>query len=83
MTFDIIKKHVDALDPQGLLTSGAPKDKYDIESKMLAKLLTPRQSPAEMAAIMAELFAKQFSSTEFPDKYMEAARKICEELNQA
>ena len=82
-TFNIVKKHVDRLDRMGLLDMGAPKDEYDIESRMICDRITDESTADEIAGIMAEVFAKMFSlENETREKYSSAAQGIYDERNE-
>ena len=82
-TFNIVKKHVDRLDRMGLLDMGAPKDEYDIESRMICDQITDESTADEIAGIMAEVFAKMFSlENETREKYSSAAQGIYDERNE-
>jgi len=79
--FSIIKKHIDKMDRYGLLTSDAPADEYDIESKIIAAAITESSTIQEIASIIAEVFNRQFSDNQQPYLFMGCAEKIYRDLH--
>ena len=80
-TFNIVKKHVDRLDRMGLLDMGAPKDEYDIESRLIGERITADSTADEIAEVMADVFSRMFSlENESAEKYYPAAKGIYDAL---
>lgn len=81
MPFDIVKRVVDALDPEGLLKMEAPPDEYDGESRAIADSLKPGMSADKIAHLMAEEFSRSFSDPFDSNYFMVAATRIKEALD--
>lgn len=79
--FDIVKRVVDALDPEGLLKMEAPPDEYDGESRAIADSLKPGMSADKIAHLMAEEFSRSFSDPFDSNYFMVAATRIKEALD--
>ena len=58
--FNAVKKHVDQLDCCELLSGGAPKDEYDLESREISVRISPEQSAEAIADIIASVFNSSF-----------------------
>jgi hypothetical protein len=80
-TFDIIKKHIDAWDPMELLATGAPKDEYDVESRMIEERFFSGITTKELARILAKVFSAQFSESFSIADCLNTAEQIYNEHN--
>ena len=84
----VVKKYMDEYDYESLLELGAPDDEYDIESRVISRLITKDNSVEEIAEVIARVMKQFFSysvkeldNSEVNIKpFLEAARKIKLEL---
>ena len=58
--FHTIKTILDAVDPEGRLSSGAPECGYDNESTAIAERLTPNMNVPQIAAVIRDVMNKAF-----------------------
>ena len=80
--FEVVKKYIDILDVIGLLDMGAPKDEYDVESRMIAERITTNISSDELSEIMATVFSKMFDREMDKNTFIQTAENIISELKK-
>ncbi len=80
--FQIVKKHIDAMDFLKLLALGAPSDEFDSISRTISQYLKPEMTVKEMIDLITSVFKKNFKM-HYPDSYFEeTAQNIKNELDQ-
>lgn len=78
--YKIVKKYVDAMDCYGLLSSGAPKDEFELESQKIANAISESNTALEIAEIMQRIFNQSFSSNDKIECFIKWAELIKVEL---
>ncbi len=77
----IVKKYIDEMDYCSLLSSGAPDDEFDIESKRISGMISYVQTEQDIARIIAEVFNKAFERKDDAYLFMDCAKKIWADLH--
>ena len=80
--FGIVKKYLDEMDYDALLSQGAPKDEFDCEAQRICSQLPVETTIEELAAIIAREFGHSFNRPEAPQHFFTAAEKIKNECQQ-
>jgi hypothetical protein len=73
--FEIVKKIIDEWNPYDLLSTGAPSDEFDAESRNIANKITKENSVKDIAIIISKVFSSSFEPFSV-DEYMGIAEKI-------
>lgn len=74
--FQAVKSVIDSLDIYCLLSSGAPDDEFDLESREIAEQINEDDSYVQVARVIAAVINKYFGEHRKPADYYEAAMKI-------
>lgn len=80
--FEIVKKHIDALDPENLLAIGAPDDEYDLEIADIAWRIKNTMQTNEAADLIRRVFVKYFNRTLPVKAFYSTAEAILNDLNK-
>ena len=80
--FHIIKKYIDQMDYYDLLSSGAPSDEFDIESREISTRVSGKHSLREIAEIIASVFNEYFDDCGDATVFLCVAEQIKNELSQ-
>ena len=78
--FHIVKKYIDKMDYYDLLSSGAPSDEFDIESKEISARVRYEYSVWEIAEIIASVFNEYFDEHDSAAQFLSIAEQIKNEL---
>lgn len=82
--FRAVKKQIDSYDAYGLLEMGAPKDEFDIESRMITNRLQKGMMTYSIARVIAdvmcEMFTPDFEAQEFVSQ-AKAIKAILEKIH--
>ena len=78
--YEIVKKHIDGYDYMGLLASGCPSDEFDAESGHISDSIRANSSAYEIAEVIARIFEVYFDNPEEPERFMELAKRIHQDL---
>ena len=65
MTYEHVKKIVNAWDPIDLLSAHCPPDEYSVECKKIVESLTATASAQEIGLIIYSIFTESFGSDVF------------------
>ena len=87
VSYESVKRAIDRWDPVGLLSSHAPPDEYDGESKEIFAALqkNPDMGSGDLTKLIHEVFTKAFGDDVFkktPSDCSEVAEKILGELKR-
>lgn len=74
--FQAVKSVIDSLDIYCLLSSGAPADEFDLESREIAEQINEDDSYEQVARVIAAVINKYFCEHRKPADYYEAAMTI-------
>jgi valyl-tRNA synthetase len=75
--FEIVKKVIDEWDVYSLLSGGAPKNEFDVESKDISNKISIESSVQDIANIISRFFTDAFENEHFTvENCFEAASKI-------
>lgn len=77
----IVKKYVDEMDYDSLLSTGAPNDEFDTESQEISDKINSVQTEQDIAKIIAEVFNKEFGDRNTEAHFMDCAKKIYADLH--
>ena len=69
------------MDYMALLSGGAPRDEFDIESREIETKLPSGVTAEETANVMADVFNRAFDANDAPEKFLRTSRAIAEELS--
>ncbi len=78
--FLIVKSCIDQMDYYGLLSRGAPKDEFDLESKEICANISYNHSIEEIADIIASVFNYYFDEHHSATVFTSVAEQIKNKL---
>ena len=79
--YGIVKKYIDEMDYDSLLSGGAPGDEFDTESQEISDKITDALTEQEIAQVIADVFQRSFACETATAYFMDCARKIYVDLH--
>lgn len=77
----IVKKHIDEMDYCSLLSTGAPDNEFDSESREISNKINNAHTEQDIARIIAKVFNATFGNKDAEDCFIDCAKKIHVDLH--